>query len=74
MTEARPSNRETENEDLKPVGEGRPPRSANEPRGAEGSERNAKTRTDPASGEQEGDGDGDGGPGPKSLRDTPKVG
>ena len=30
---------------------GRPPRSAYEPQGAEGSSRNAKTLTDPASGE-----------------------
>ena len=47
----RPKNREVENEDLKPVRDGRPPRSANEPRGSEGSARNSKTRTDPASGE-----------------------
>jgi hypothetical protein len=74
MTEThsqRASNRETENEDLKPVGEGRPPRSANEPRGGEGSERTPKTRTDPASGEQKSNAED---PGPKSLRDTPKVG
>ena len=30
---------------------GRPPRSAHEPRGSEGSARNAKTLTDPATGE-----------------------
>jgi hypothetical protein len=74
MTDAhadRPDNRETEYEDLKPVGEGEPPRTATEPRGAEGSERSGKTRTDPASG-QEIDNACD--PGPKSLRDTPKVG
>jgi hypothetical protein len=65
----RPSNRETENEDLKPSGEGRPPRSASEPRGSEGSARGPKTDTDPASGE-----DNPEDPGPKSLRDTPKVG
>lgn len=35
-------------EDQKP---GRPPRMAQEPKGAEGSARNAKTLTDPASGE-----------------------
>lgn len=67
----RPSNRETEYEDLKPSGEGQPPRSANEPRGSEGSARNEETRTDPASGEQPGNPED---PGPKSLRDTPKVG
>ncbi len=47
----RPDNRETENEDLKPAGEGKPPRSASEPRGSEGSARNPHTATDPASGE-----------------------
>ena len=47
----RPDNRETETEDGKVVGEGRAPRSANEPRGSEGSARNPHTRTDPASGE-----------------------
>ena len=67
----RPSNRETENEDLKPAGQGRPPRSAAEPRGSEGSARTPKTKTDPASGEQDGNPED---PGPKSLRDTPKVG
>ena len=47
----RPKNRETENEDLKvPREDGEPPRSASEPRGSEGSSRNPKTRTDPASG------------------------
>ncbi len=48
----RPKNRETENEDVKaPKADGRPPRSASEPRGSEGSARNSKTRSDPASGE-----------------------
>jgi hypothetical protein len=47
----RDKQREVENEDLKPVGDGRPPRSANEPKGSEGSSRNSKTATDPASGE-----------------------
>ncbi len=48
----RPKNREIENEDLKPDRhEGRPPRSATEPRGSEGSARTPKTRSDPASGE-----------------------
>jgi hypothetical protein len=67
----RANNREVENEDLKP---GRPPRPATEPRGAEGSSDTAKTRTDPASGEQDGAKDVDGDIGPESLRDTPKVG
>ena len=47
----RPDNREVENEDGKVVGEGQAPRSANEPRGSEGSARNPHTATDPASGE-----------------------
>lgn len=67
----RPSNRETENEDLKPVGDGQPPRSASEPRGAEDSVQTSKTRTDPNSGEQTANPEASG---PKSLRDTPKVG
>jgi hypothetical protein len=37
----------TRDEDMKP---GRPPRPATEPQGAEGSTRNAKTMTDPATG------------------------
>lgn len=49
-TDKRPKNRETENEDAK-IREGHAPRSANEPRGSEGSARNPFTRTDPASGE-----------------------
>jgi hypothetical protein len=74
MTDAhsdRPKNRETEDENLKPVGEGRPQRPATEPRGAEGSARSGKTRTDPASGVAIGNAED---PGPRSLRDTPKVG
>ncbi len=50
----RPKSREAENEDLKPVGEGEPPRQASEPKGSEGSERNRHTRTDPSSGEHMG--------------------
>lgn len=38
----------TRDEDMKP---GSPPRPATEPRGAKGSARNAKTLTDPATGE-----------------------
>ncbi len=67
----RPSNREVENEDVKPVGEGQPPRSASEPHGAKASVQTPKTRTDPNSGEQPANPED---PGPKSLRDTPKVG
>jgi hypothetical protein len=47
----RPKNREVENENAKPAGDGHPPRSANEPKGSEGSARSSKTKTDPASGE-----------------------
>lgn len=49
----RPKNRETEYEDYKVGADGRPPRSANEPRGSEDSSDTAKTATDPASGEQD---------------------
>lgn len=71
MSGSRPSNHETENENLKPTGDGRPPRPATEPAGAEGSQQSPKTRTDPGSGEQKANGQD---PGPQSLRDTPKVG
>jgi hypothetical protein len=56
----RPSNREVENENQRPaegVGrnagheDGKAPRPATEPRGAEGSSDSPKTRTDPGSGE-----------------------
>lgn len=47
----RPSNREVENEALRPDGEGRPPRPASEPKGAKASVRNRETATDPGSGE-----------------------
>ena len=67
----RPTNREVENEDLKP---GAPPRPATEPAGSEGSRDTSKTRTAPATGRQAGGRDGDGDIGPDSLRDTPKVG
>jgi hypothetical protein len=44
--------RYSHDEDLRPPGkEGRPPRPATEPRGAEGSTRTPKTATDPATGE-----------------------
>jgi hypothetical protein len=64
----RPDNREVENENLKPAGEGQPPRPATEPAGSKASNGSDKTRTDPGSGERRGD------IGPQSLRDTPKVG
>ncbi len=53
----RPSNREVENENQRPAqgldqgADGKPPRPATEPRGAEGSSDSPKTRTDPGSGE-----------------------
>jgi hypothetical protein len=47
----RKKSRQTENEDMKPVGDGQSPRPATEPAGSEGSSRNSKTKTDPATGE-----------------------
>ncbi|MDG2519921.1 hypothetical protein P7B02_00100 [Caulobacter segnis] len=47
----RPSNRETENENLKPDREGEAPRPATEPEGSESSQKTDKTATDPGSGE-----------------------
>jgi hypothetical protein len=56
----RPSNREVENENQRPArdvdqgaasGDGKPPRPATEPAGAEDSSASPKTRTDPGSGE-----------------------
>ncbi len=44
----RPDNREVENENLRPAGEGKPPRPATEPKGAE--LRQNKTMTDPMTG------------------------
>lgn len=61
--QGRPSNREVENENQRPApdpntgsadqggDEGKAPRPATEPRGAEGSSDSPKTRTDPGSGE-----------------------
>jgi hypothetical protein len=49
MTEKEP--RYNRDEEMKP---GAPPRTATEPRGAEGSGRTPKTLTDPASGEPQG--------------------
>jgi hypothetical protein len=46
----RPKNRAVEYEDVKPQTPG-PPRSATEPRGAEGSVKTPRTATDPDSGE-----------------------
>ena len=44
----RPDNREVENEDLRSGGEGKPPRPATEPKGAQSQQ--SKTLTDPATG------------------------
>ena len=51
MPEPDTQKRYSRDEDQKP---GRPPRMAQEPKGSEGSARNRKTRTDPASGEPTG--------------------
>ncbi|WP_163259247.1 hypothetical protein [Caulobacter sp. 17J65-9] len=51
----RPKNREVENEDLRPAGDGRPPRPATEPKGAR-AQKDSPTRTDPGSGEPRGEG------------------
>jgi len=48
----RPSNREVENENQRPAGDGKPPRPATEPKGAEDSADSGETLTDPGSGEQ----------------------
>lgn len=47
----RPSNRETENENLRPDGDGHAPRPATEPAGSKESVQTDKTETDPGSGE-----------------------
>ena len=46
----RPDNREVENEQARPDGEGRPPRPATEPPGAKRSQQSGQTLTDPGSG------------------------
>lgn len=51
MTDPRPDNRQTENENQRtPTKEGQPPRPATEPRGSEGSSNSGETATDPATG------------------------
>lgn len=50
MTDPRPDDREVENENQRPDGEGRPPRPATEPAGSEGSSNSGDTETDPATG------------------------
>lgn len=51
MNPNRPSSKEVENENLKPDGDGRPPRPATEPDGAGDSSDSGQTDTDPATGE-----------------------
>lgn len=46
----RPSNREVENENLRPARDGKAPRPATEPGGGESSTKSPETRTDPGSG------------------------
>ena len=48
---SRPDNREVENENQKPDGDGKPPRPATEPAGGN-TGKPAETETDPATGEQ----------------------
>lgn len=50
MTDRRPDNRETENENQRPDRRGAPPRPATEPPGTEGSSNSGRTATDPATG------------------------
>lgn len=51
MTDTRPDNRETENENQRPPRkDGEPPRPATEPRGSEGTSNPGDTATDPATG------------------------
>lgn len=52
--DARPKDRATENENLRPGPDGEPPRPATEPRGSEGSSNSGETATDPATGEENG--------------------
>lgn len=49
--DARPDNREVENENLRPAGDGEPPRPATEPHGSKASQDSGKTKSDPGSGE-----------------------
>jgi hypothetical protein len=50
MTDKRPDNREVENENVRPAGDGQPPRPATEPPGAKRSQQTPKTMTDPGTG------------------------
>ncbi|MDH4386661.1 MAG: hypothetical protein QE280_14600 [Caulobacter sp.] len=49
---SRPSNHEIENENLRPAGDGKPPRPATEPAGVGNPVDSPETVTDPGSGEQ----------------------
>jgi hypothetical protein len=46
----RPDNSSVENENLRPAGDGQPPRPATEPPGSKSSQQSPKTMTDPGSG------------------------
>ena len=50
MTDPARLPRQTENENQRPDGDGKTPRPATEPRGAEGSSNSGETATDPATG------------------------
>ncbi|WP_295224137.1 hypothetical protein [uncultured Brevundimonas sp.] len=51
MTDQRPDSQAVENENLRPDGEGQPPRPATEPKGSKESSNSGETETDPATGE-----------------------
>lgn len=51
MADERPNNREVENENQRPAGDGGPPRPATEPKGSKDSQNSGETATDPGSGE-----------------------
>ena len=51
-TPARPKDRQTENENLRPDRDGQPPRPATEPPGSKGSSNSGETAADPATGEE----------------------
>ena len=48
--DARPDNREVENENMRPAGDGKAPRPATEPKGVKASQDSGETATDPGSG------------------------
>jgi hypothetical protein len=50
IDDKRPDNREVENENARPAGDGKPPRPATEPAGSKRSQQSSKTMTDPGTG------------------------